>query len=86
MVIIYYVSYIIDQGHYEYQNYLTKYWYSLLHLSLGDEEKKVRMDLYFDPDLHPGDTHKSFVDFVKRFELRYGASYPDPPKHHWMQR
>ena len=60
--------------------YLTKYWYSLLHLSLGGEEKKVRMDLYFDPDLHPGDTYKSCVDFVKRFELRYDASYPDPPK------
>ena len=38
------------------------------------------MDLYFDPDLHPDDTHKSFVDFVKRFELRYDATYPDPPK------
>ena len=38
------------------------------------------MDLFFDPDLHLDDTHKSFVDFVKRFELRYDASYPDPPK------
>ena len=38
------------------------------------------MDLYFDPDRHPDDTHKSFVDFVKSFELRYNASYPDPPK------
>ena len=36
--------------------------------------------LYFDPDLHPEDTLKQFDEFVNRFELRYAAQYPDPPK------
>ena len=36
--------------------------------------------LYFDPDHHPDDTLKSFVEFVQDFELRYSATYPDPPK------
>ena len=36
--------------------------------------------LYFDPDLHPDDTLKSFVEFVQEYELRYSATYPDPPK------
>ena len=36
--------------------------------------------LYFDPDLHPDDTLKTFVEFIKMYELRYDASYPDPPK------
>ena len=39
-----------------------------------------KMDVYFDPDLHPDDTLKSFVEFVKVFGLRYDASHPDPPK------
>ena len=36
--------------------------------------------LYFDPDLHPDDTLKSFVEFVQDYELRYSATYPDPPR------
>ena len=36
--------------------------------------------LYFDPDLHPEDTLKQFDEFINRFELRYAAQYPDPPK------
>ena len=36
--------------------------------------------LYFDPDLHPDDTLQSFNEFIQRFELRYDAQYPDPPK------
>ena len=39
-----------------------------------------RINVFFDPDLHPDDTLKSFVDFVKAFGLRYEAAYPDPPK------
>ena len=37
-------------------------------------------DLFFDPDLHPEDTLKQFDRFTNRFELRYAAQYPDPPK------
>ena len=36
--------------------------------------------LHFDPDLHPEDTLKQFNAFKTRFELRYNAEYPDPPK------
>lgn len=36
--------------------------------------------LHFDPDLHPDDTLKQFNQFYKRFDLRYNAQYPDPPK------
>ena len=36
--------------------------------------------LYFDPDEHPEDTLKAFEEFIKVFELRYDAQYPDPPK------
>ena len=36
--------------------------------------------LSFDPDHHPEDTLKAFDEFVQRFELRYDAQYPDPPK------
>ena len=39
-----------------------------------------KANVFFDLDLHPDDTLKSFVDFVKCFELRYEAAYPDPPK------
>ena len=39
-----------------------------------------RQHFYFDPDLHPNDTLKAFVEFVQDFELRYTATYPDPPK------
>ena len=37
-------------------------------------------NVYFDPDVHPDNTLKAFSDFAKRFELRYEAAYPDPPK------
>ena len=36
--------------------------------------------LYFDPDHHPDDTLKSFVEFIQDYELRYSATYPDPSK------
>ena len=36
--------------------------------------------LIFDPDLHTDDTLKQFNQFIKRFELRYNAQYPDPPR------
>lgn len=36
--------------------------------------------LFFDPDCHPDDTLKSFGEFAQDFELRYSATYPDPPK------
>ena len=36
--------------------------------------------LYFDPDQHPDDTLKAFVEIVQDYEHRYNASYPDPPK------
>ena len=39
-----------------------------------------RASPFFDPDNHPDDTLKSFVEFAQDFELRYAASYPDPPK------
>ena len=38
--------------------------------------------LYFDPDIHPDDTIKAFNEFLIDFELRYEASYPDPPIMH----
>ena len=36
--------------------------------------------LFFDPDAHPDDTLKSFMEFTQDYELRYAAMYPDPPK------
>ena len=36
--------------------------------------------VYFDPDQHPEDTLKAFEEFIKIFQLRYNAQYPDPPK------
>ena len=36
--------------------------------------------LFFDPDHHPDDTLKSFLEFTQDYELRYAAMYPDPPK------
>ena len=41
---------------------------------------KARMDLFFDPDQHPDATLKAFQEFTKRFNLRYDALHPDPPK------
>ena len=38
------------------------------------------LQLSFDLDLHPNDTLKQFTTFTKRFELRYKAQYPHPPK------
>lgn len=37
-------------------------------------------DLFFDPTNHPDDTLKAFNDFIKTFQLRYAAMFPDPPK------
>lgn len=39
-----------------------------------------KLSLCFDPDLHPDDTLRAFNDFIQTFQLRYDASYPDPPK------
>jgi len=38
------------------------------------------LQLFFDPDSYPNDTLKQFIAFSKRFELRYKAQYPHPPK------
>ena len=46
--------------------------------ALVNEEARLR--LFFDPDDHPENTLKSFQEFIQRFELRYHALYPDPPK------
>ena len=35
---------------------------------------------YFDPNKHPVNTLKAFQEFLQRFQLRYDALYPDPPK------
>ena len=34
----------------------------------------------FDPDQHPEATLRAFDEFTQRFELRYNAQYPDPPR------
>ena len=36
--------------------------------------------LFFGPDDHPENTLKAFQELIHRFELRYDAMYPDPPK------
>ena len=36
--------------------------------------------IYFGPDNHPKNTLKEFLEFVQDYELRYAATYPDPPK------
>ncbi len=36
--------------------------------------------LYFDPDLHPHDTLRTFDEFIQSFTLQYDAQYHDPPK------
>ena len=41
---------------------------------------QARSDIYFDPDEHPDATLKAFDEFNSRFQLRYNALYPDPPK------
>ena len=35
--------------------------------------------VFFDPDCHPDNTLKAFNEFVIDFNLRYAATYPDPP-------
>lgn len=45
-----------------------------------DNEAQSMQQLYFDPNLYPEDTLKAFTEFVKKFQLRYDAKYPDPPK------
>ena len=42
--------------------------------------EEARSRLYFDPDEHPENTLKAFQQFIQRFQLRYDAMYPDPPK------
>ena len=42
--------------------------------------EEARSRLFFDPDEHPESTLKAFQEFVQRFNLRYDALYPDPPK------
>ena len=37
-------------------------------------------ELFFDPQNHPDDPLKSFTEFIKTFQLRYAAQFPDPPK------
>ena len=51
---------------------------SILNTQAG-EMADSRQSPFFDPDNHPDDTLKSFVEFAQDFELRYAASYPDPP-------
>ena len=46
--------------------------------ALANEEARLRF--FFDPDDHPENTLKAFQEFIQRFELRYYALYPDPPK------
>ena len=46
--------------------------------TLANEE--ARLCLFFDPDDHPENTLKAFQELIHRFELRYDAMYPDPPK------
>ena len=37
-------------------------------------------NIFYDPEKHPTDTLKSFKSFCSRFDLRYNAQFPDPPK------
>ena len=37
-------------------------------------------NIFYNPDKHPTDTLKSFKSFCSRFDLRYNAQFPDPPK------
>ena len=46
----------------------------------GMSDSKATPSLYFNPDDHPDDTLKPFIEFSQDFELRYAAAYPDPPK------
>ena len=43
-------------------------------------ENHAQNKIYFDPDLHTEDTLKAFNEYAQLFELRYAATYPDPPK------
>ena len=36
--------------------------------------------IFFDPNEHPEHTLKAFEEFTQKFDLRYNAQYPDPPK------
>ena len=42
--------------------------------------EEARSRLFFDPDEHPEGTLKAFQEFIQRFNLRYDALYPVPPK------
>ena len=37
-------------------------------------------NLFFDPDKYPHNTLKEFKIFCNRFDLRYEAQFPDPPR------
>ena len=45
-----------------------------------ENEPRSSHTLFFDPELHPEDTLKAFIEFTEIFQLRYNAKYPDPPK------
>ena len=47
---------------------------------MAESESDPRSKLYFDPNQHPEYTLKAFEEFTQKFELRYNAQYPDPPK------
>ena len=44
------------------------------------EKQPQTNDLFFDPTNHPDDTLKSFTEFIRAFQLRYAAKFPDPPR------
>lgn len=43
-------------------------------------EPQTGQNLFFDPETHPENVHKAFIEFIQQFELRYQAQFPDPPK------
>merc|ERR1712240_341964 len=47
---------------------------------MAESDQRNKHQLYFDPNEHPEHTLKAFEEFIKIFELRYNAQYPDPPK------
>ena len=51
-------------------------------MATGNQNAKQQStsNLMFDPNAHRKDTLKQFKEFCRLFELRYDASYPDPPK------
>ena len=41
---------------------------------------EVHSSMFFDPEAHPEDTLKAFLEFTQRFILQYNPKFPDPPK------